>query len=543
MQNISVSVIDKSQMVSLDIEQSLFDLNNRIEAKKSEADQFDYFVAVSSGVLRGLMDILWVGEFSLARGRELTDKEVGEFVKRVAKVLGCKDDGLKGSVAFLEKMFPLAADGNTSDFGGGLQHHLRDFAHYPTIVGLIFSVLTQFTGMSYGTDTLGNFIVVPVPEKSKQFIGKDIPDKLLKGTVIWFFHLVSDIAGSSSTAGLSGGTGIPGPILAMVKEMSALPIFQKMTIKDEPLSKFLSKLFNGTFFAQHDEAGRIIKGTEIKLDFRGELGAVVELGRQSIPVMANECIVRTFYFIRRFITEIKGKSPKNFDDIRSLDWEKVKPFGNAAISRMLAIATGVFTTIDVTEAIATQKYFVSVNFIGVGRFTVALGNEMVNYFKIRDVKAIRDMYEKIDKNTYTRTNEAIYERLGESMDYEKFGLSLEQTEILYNLELYKTINDMGSTVNPVMKGKIISLKSDWIDEWKEYISLGFSGFIEKENVILHWYSEEELEEKIKEQNPAGVWFRLVLLETMLFEPYYPLSLEKDKKGNDVPSKKYKELQL
>lgn len=543
MQNISVSVIDKSQMVSLDIEQSLFDLNNRIEAMKSEADLFDYFVAVSSGVLCGLMDILWVGEFSLARGRELTDKEVGEFVKRVAKVLGCKDDGLKGSVAFLEKMFPLVADGNTSDFGGGLQHHLRDFAHHPTIVGLIFSVLTQFTGMSYGTDTLGNFIVVPVPEKSKQFIGKDIPDKLLKGTVIWFFHLVSDIAGSSSTAGLSGGAGIPGPILAMAKEISALPIFQKMTIKDEPLSKFLSKLFNGTFFAQHDEAGRIIKGTEIKLDFRGELGAIVELGRQSIPVMANECIVRTFYFIRRFITEIKGKSPKIFDDIRSLDWEKVKPFGNATISRMLAIATGVFTTIDVTEAIATQKYFVSVNFIGVGRFTVALGNEMVNYFKIRDVKAIRDMYEKIDKNTYTRTNEAIYERLGESMDYEKFGLSLEQTEILYNLELYKTINDMESTVNLVMKGKIISLKSDWIDEWKEYMSLGFSGFIEKENVILHWYSEKELEEKIKEQNPAGIWFRLVLLETMLFEPYYPLSLEKDKKGNDVPSKKYKELQL
>ena len=92
------------------------------------------------------------------------------------------------------------------------------------------------------------------------------------------------------------------------------------------------------------------------------------------------------------------------------------------------------------------------------------------------------------------------------MVYEKFGLSLEQTEILYNLELYKTINDMESTVNPVMKGKIISLKSDWIDEWKEYMSLGFSGFIEKENVILHWYSEEELEEKIKEQNLQAYGF-------------------------------------
>lgn len=543
MQDFSVSVIDESQMASLNIEQSLFDLNNRIDAMQSNADQLDYFIAVSSGILCGLMDILWVGELSLARGRELSEDGVKKIVKKVAKGLGYKGDDLKGTVAFLEKMFPLAADGNTSDFGGGLQHHLRDFAHHPTIVGLVFSVLSQFTGMSYGTDALGNFIVVPVPVKSKPFIGKDIPDKLFKGTVIWFFHLISDIAGSSSTTGLSGGTGIPGPILAMAKEVSALPIFQKITMKDESLSKFLSKLFNGTFFAKHDEDGKIIKGTEIKLDFRGELGVAVELGRQAIPVIANECIVRTFYFIRRFITEMKRKSPKSLDEIRYFDWEKIKPFGNATVDRMLTIATGVFTAIDITEAVATQKYFVSVNYVGVGRFTVALGNEMVNYFKIRDVKAIRDMYEKIGKNTFKRTDEAIYERLGEAMDYDKFGLTLEQTEILYNLELYKTINDMKTTISPVMKEKLIALKCDWIDEWKKYMTLGFAGFIEKENAILHWYSEEELEEKIKEQNPAGIWFRLVLLEAMLFEPYYPLSLEKDKKGNDVPSKKYKELQL
>lgn len=29
----------------------------------------------------------------------------------------------------------IPSDGNTPDFGGGLQHHLRDFAHHPTIVG------------------------------------------------------------------------------------------------------------------------------------------------------------------------------------------------------------------------------------------------------------------------------------------------------------------------------------------------------------------------------------------------------------------------
>lgn len=54
-------------------------------------------------------------------------------------------------MAFLEKMFPIPSDGNTPDFGGGLQHHLRDFAHHPTMVGLMFSLLTQFTEKSYGT--------------------------------------------------------------------------------------------------------------------------------------------------------------------------------------------------------------------------------------------------------------------------------------------------------------------------------------------------------------------------------------------------------
>ena len=94
-----------------------------------------------------------------------------------------------------------------------------------------------------------------------------------------------------------------------------------------------------------------------------------------------------------------------------------------------------------------------------------------------------------------------------------------------------------------MKNKIVSLKSEWVEEWKNYMSLGFAGFVQDDSAVLHWYSLDELENKIKEQNPSAVWFRLVMLEAMLFEPYYPLSLEKDKDGNDVPSKKYKDLQL
>ena len=51
------------------------------------------------------------------------------------------------------------------------------------------------------------------------------------GSITWFYHLVSDMAGSSSTAGKTGGTGIPGPILALAKEMSAIPIFKNVKIE------------------------------------------------------------------------------------------------------------------------------------------------------------------------------------------------------------------------------------------------------------------------------------------------------------------------
>lgn len=537
--SIEIKVTSVEIVARTDFDAVIYDLDKQIELLSSQADKWDYLVAVASGILCGMLDILWVGDFSLENGRAFASDKVDEFVTKTANILGYKGDNLKDAVKFLEEKFPIPSDGNTPDFGGGLQHHLRDFGHHPTIIGLIFSLLTQFTGMSYGTDVNGVFKVVPVPDKSKAFIGNDIPDKLFKGTVVWFFHLVSDIAGSSSTAGITGGTGIPGLILSLAKELSALPIFKTTKIGDHKLTIFLSKVFNGTIFAQYDENGKINKDTVIKFDLRGELGVVAELSKQAIPVIANECIVRSFYFIRRFALALKSLNCLSFEDVRlqNIDWDNVKPFGNPTVTRMLTISSAVFSTVDIAEAVISQKYFVAVNYIGVGRFAVAIENEITNYITVRDVKQIKQMYEDIRRNTFMETDNKIYGRIGESMDIGKFGLTLEQTEILYNFEMYKTINDINRG------GKKSELKSKWFEEWKHYMGEGFSSFIGDENAVLHWFSIQELHNAVCVNNPELPWFRLVLLETMLFEPYYPLSTEIDKKGKEIPSTKYKELHM
>ena len=541
---IEVSLIPNEQYVSnaeFDLDRIIYDLDGQIELLSSQADTIDYLVSVASGVLCGLLDVLWIGEFNLERGREIASDKVETFVKRSAKLTGCESDDLNTAVKHLEKLFPIPSDGNTPDFGGGLQHHLRDFAHHPTIVGLMFSLLTQFTYKSYGTDTAGMFIIVDVPEKSRPFIGMDTPTKILYGTLIWFFHLVSDMAGSSSTAGKTGGTGIPGPILALAKELSVLPFFRDMEIGEYGISPFLSKLFNGTLLAQHDENGKIIKDTVLKFDLRGELGVVSELGRQALPVVANECIVRGFYFIRRFATELKENHIRSLDEIRHVNWCNVIPAGNPTIARMLTIATGVFTTVDVGDAIISQKYWVSINYVGIGRFAVAIGEDVSWGLKARKVKDIKAMYETIRQNAFREEDKRIYERIGSGMSSEKLGLTLEQTEILYNLEYLVTLNDIQTTKLPVGGESIRNLKRQWLDEWQQSMTNGFASFVQIPDAQLHWYSEQELVGYIEANNPSGTWFRLALLETMLFEPYYPLTLETDKKGNAVPSKKYSSL--
>lgn len=528
-----------------DFDKIIYDLNSQIELLSCQADNLDYIVAIASGMACGLLDILWVGEFDLQSGHSIVSDKVDSFVKKTAEMLERKKfDDVKSAVKALEKRFPIPSDGNTPNFGGGLQHHIRDFAHHPTIVGLAFSLLTQFTEKSYGTDVNGVFLVVDVPKKSKPFIGNDVPQKILMGTITWFFHLVSDVAGSSSTAGISGGTGIPGPILALAKEIATIPFFKDIKVAaDMSLSLFLSKMFNGSLMMQRDENGQIIKESVIKFDLRGELGVTVELCKQAVPVIANECIVRAFYFIRHLAMVMKENCVSCLADMKKIEWSSVKPANNPTIARMLTVSTGVFTALDIGEAIATQKYWVSVNYVGVGRFAVAIGSDVSWGLKARNVKKVRDAYEKIKQQTFRKADADIYKRIGADKDIQmdKLGLSLEQTEILYNLEYYKTLNDIEHTNIPITGESVNELKTAWLQDWQKFISDGFESFTQVSGAKMHWYSMDELRQCIAEQNPNKPWYRLILLESMLFEPYYPLGMEKDKKGNDVPCKKYKHL--
>ena len=123
------------------LDKIIFDLDSEIDILSSKADKPRLHCFVIQWSYVRYVDVLWVGEFDLKRGREISSGKINNFVMKMAKMNGYKEvDNIKGAVKFLEDTFPIPSDANENFYGGGTKHHLRDFAHHPTIcrVGIFF---------------------------------------------------------------------------------------------------------------------------------------------------------------------------------------------------------------------------------------------------------------------------------------------------------------------------------------------------------------------------------------------------------------------
>ena len=261
----------KNQIKNVDRE---IDINNstlqkyRDEIKRftNQADALDYTVAVGSGILAGIVDSFFVGSFSLAEGKAWSNHKINDFVMDVAKKKGYKGDRLKGAIKYLEDEFKIPSDNiwsgkNVNIWTGS--HHLDDLAHHPTPIGLIASIISQFTEKAYFQNRFGENLCLDITDKG--LIGNSFSEKIFAGTVNWFYHLVSDMSGSNKTAGV--GMGIPGPLLSLAKEFSMLPGINKTS---------LPKILNDIFTNKKN-----------RFDLRAELGVLHQLGKQAIPVILN----------------------------------------------------------------------------------------------------------------------------------------------------------------------------------------------------------------------------------------------------------------
>lgn len=448
------------------IESRINELNHDIDRLTNHADGLDYAVAVGCGVLCGMIDSIFVGDFDFADAHDKAKEKINEYVKNKAENVRVtetvknavekakrkaaekgeilSDEGieklerrikagvenkmkkvleqdaadgtvnaLRRSIAKLEQFYKLASDNAHVGLNGmnAASHHLADMAHHPTPMGLYAAIIGEFFRAGILVDKDGNWTIVrlglkkedrkrwlelilpivvagiitwllnSVESKYKEEIDTKLPKPLANiihalskaplaiaalksvGNVFnnWWGHLASDMAGSKSTPG--AGMGIPGLFVSLLKEISSIP-----PLNFTGLPKVVDKIY-----------------TDNKFDMRAEMAVLNELGKQSIPVIFGDILVRSFYFVRHLVEELSDKK-----DYKEVNWEYVIPLNNRTIVRMMTIETGAFTACDLADAAIRSaikngtpqnprfwnNLVLRVNFVGIGRFAIAVTSDV-----------------------------------------------------------------------------------------------------------------------------------------------------------------------
>ena len=345
-------------------------LNETVESIKElkpQCDKLDYILAASSGALCGVIDIFLVGKPDESPLGDITDKWFANRTIDFVKLCGYKGDknSLSSAINFLEEKFKIPYD---QSVGGGIfrelinltpsNHHFKSLGHNPTLLGLFFSILNQFTNTS---DFVSNGELISLNNSDGKFElqGKNIPSKLFCGIANWIGHLISDVSGSSGSKGR--GMGIPSPIWAWSNDVIVIKAKLNIPVTefDKSVNELALKLFK--------------KGYDVRFQTT-----------QAIPVFINEMIVRLLYSIRRLIGYYISV-PKN-DRSWGLLWKSCEPFSNATVKRMLTVAHGTFCIIDIGDATIRGfekgigsfnvfEFVLRLNVVGVGRFAISLYGE------------------------------------------------------------------------------------------------------------------------------------------------------------------------
>lgn len=352
-------------------EQELLALEETIQSirvVRPECDKLDYALAACSGALCGVLDIFFVGKPKESPLGDITDKWFADRTKDFAKHCGwdaTDDKPLSSAVRFLEKKFKIPYDqrgmGDAASFIFDLNaknHHFKSLAHNPSLCGLFFSVLDQFSNESHFVSG-GELISLVEADGSFELQGRDIPSKLFCAIANWFGHLISDMSGSSGSQGR--GMGIPSPLWTWTNSVLAIKKSLKIPANqfDRSFNELALNLYNEGYDARFQTA-------------------------QAIPVFINEMIVRLCYAIRRLIkyfaeTDAESRSI-------ALMWKTCEPFSNPTVKRMLTVAHGTFCLLDIGDATVhgfvtgggtfnPVEFFLRLNIVGVGRFTISLYGE------------------------------------------------------------------------------------------------------------------------------------------------------------------------
>ncbi|WP_171024536.1 ATP-binding protein [Enterococcus sp. BSD2780061688st2 D3] len=329
-------------------------LTNKFEL--IELDKYDYLFAVGCGLIAGYVDTMFVGIIKKGKNAKGLQKSVDNIFDKLVEKIGKnqriaelenqrvkatkpKDKekieemindlkkGIKGydkngtpkmwgkkdGIKILEKNHHVSYDAGTHRNVEGMtldNHHLRSLAHDFSPIGLVFSVYNQISGTSSFMGNGGKYVSVAAENLNNELDG-NIIQRVVQATNNWFFHCLSDVAGSSTSKGRGSGLPVPGWVALQKIQIGNFNLNNRQ--KNLNVAEVSDWMFKNGY------------------DLRA-------FTAQTIPVIIYETLLRCYWFCKQYF--YYGKKLE----------DSIPVANNRELARLLLFSSASFTTVDVLHA-------------------------------------------------------------------------------------------------------------------------------------------------------------------------------------------------
>ena len=158
-------------------------LNIEIDRLTSHTTKIDGYISIASGLITGIIDILYVGELKIDSengvdfdSRSKGAESVNRFIMYFAKKNGWNGSRspeykskLASAINFLEKKFTMDQD-NYKGCSSSRLHHLEDLAHHPTPMGLMSALIVTFFKLGIFSNKEGTLKLMPIKTTKKDLL-------------------------------------------------------------------------------------------------------------------------------------------------------------------------------------------------------------------------------------------------------------------------------------------------------------------------------------------------------------------------------------
>lgn len=477
-----------------------------------------YALAAASGVLTGVLCFAKLSEDKLKNIDKWKKDDWQKYIIYAAEFVGCKKKDYKSASKYLVSLANKKINKSET-----VKECIVLLNMHPSLAGLVFSLISQFTGKAFVLSSDGEFEMKSLPKY--YFIGRNNQEKIVAAFLYWLFALAA--AQAESGRRILDDLNVPAGLLNIIKAFTKSAFLSKIPTSYMETEKSYSEWIKSVLdsaempddIGNNDKKTFLVQLMKMTLDFSEE----------AFPVLVNECIVRALYIIVRVTEAVKKYNVHSFDDLNKVPVLEIIPQDDRLLSGMCLAASASFVGVNISvaaiKAVASAKvdgrpflneFITEVNIAGIGRLIFACTAD--SKYWGNDVKPIFQRKQHSQKHdTHTEDSEA----------FSSLSLDAIQARILYCFENIAVEKDIAKTEKP----EVAENKRQWLNIWRKNILSGSNipheyaseYFVENEDLLF-----DGIYELSKDKSNLS-WFYLLAQELALFEPYCALGGDNDQK--------------